>query len=77
MNWVTDMLNKFCTCFNGANEGNNSIRINNHMIRVVKTNELFSIKVIDFSNLTPPKQVNDIFYDELEMSLKEAIEETI
>lgn len=73
MTWVQRLIDTLGVRFNGSVDANGSIRINNHIVRVINDNELFSISIIDFNRFIPPKQINNIFCDELESSLEESL----
>jgi hypothetical protein len=77
MSWVQKLLDVICVRFNGSLDSNGSIHINNHIVRVINDDELFSINIVDFNRFTPPKQINNIFCDDLEDSLAETLKEII
>lgn len=77
MSWVIKLIDSICVRFNGTVDNHGCIRINNHVVRVINDDELFSIKIFDFTRFAPPKQINNIFCDELESSLEETLKEII
>jgi hypothetical protein len=77
MSWVTKLIDSVCVRFNGTIDDNRSIRINNYVVRVINDDELFSIKIVDFTRFAPPKQINNIFCDDLESNLEKTLKEII
>lgn len=77
MSWVKRLIDAIGVRFNGTVDSNGSIRINNYVVRVINDDDLFSIKIVDFTRFVPPKQINNIFCDELESNLEKTLKEIV
>lgn len=77
MSWIQRLIKAISIRFDGAVDSSGSICIKNHIVKVINEDELFSIKIIDFNRFTPPKQIDNIFFDELESSLEDTLKDIV
>lgn len=75
--WVKKIIDDICIRFNGYLDISGGIRINNHILRVINDDELFSIKIVDLNRFTPAKQIDNIFCDDLCDILERYTKETV
>ena len=74
MTWVHRLIENVSKRFS-AIYSNDSIRLGDYTIRVVDQEEIFDITIFDLKSITPPKQINGIFYDELESHLEDTLKD--
>ena len=75
MSWVKKIIDVCSKSFNCKVDSNGSILINDRIIKVVGDQDLFSIKIIDLNRYSKPKQIDDIFYDDLQLNLEKTLKE--
>jgi hypothetical protein len=73
MTWVQKLIDTMCDKFCAIKHSSSSIRVGNHTIRVVDHDPLFEIKIFDLDRMTPPQEINDLFYDDLESHLENTL----
>lgn len=77
MNWVQKLIAQTCRKFGISNRtddpGFDGFQIGAYRIRVVEDDPTFTIKIIDLERLSLPKQINNIYWDDLASSLEETV----
>lgn len=75
MNWVHNIIQQLCKKLgvNPESQGFDGFRIGSYRVRVVNDDPTFTIKVFDFDCITPPQEISNIYWDELETSLEDAV----
>lgn len=72
MKWLQKLIERVCQTANGENQDGN-IRVRDYSISIRKEDDLYSIRVVDLIDLTPPKVSKSLYHDEVEDQLLKTI----
>ena len=72
MKWLQQLIEKICHINQVVNQ-NGVIKMDHYLISIKNDDSLYSIKVVDLINVTPPKISKPLYYDEVEEQLIETI----
>lgn len=73
MKWVHHIIKNICQKLKIIKISDNQIKTDQYIIKIINDENLFSIKVIDLIDLTPPVYIKNIYFDHLEQQLTDIV----
>lgn len=75
-NWIKKLLKSINVHFHFNND-TGSFTVNHYKFKIVQNHSLYDLKIIDLTNFSSNKKIENLFYDEIETSIKQTLEENI
>lgn len=72
MKWLQKLIERVCQTAQVVDQ-NGSIRMQHYSISIRREDSLYSIRVVDLLDVTPPKVSKPLYHDEVEEQLIETI----
>ena len=72
MKWLQQLIERVCQTAQVVNQ-NGSIRMHHYSISVRREDSLYSIRVTDLLDVTPPRVSKPLYHDEVEDQLLQTI----